>query len=397
MDTFLIMNLPFPIVLDILSRLPIKYLLRCMSVCKLWFSFRHDSEFIKLHFTKSMIHPPSGLLLHPLRTPNNETSSLLIVTPDVGVWNAKHISINLDLTQEKLLIVGSCNGFLCLTTGRADTIWLCNPITKQSMELPTSQGYNPITKKMMEMKLFTYTTNPSSNDIITSTVGFGFDSLSNEYKVVRLSLNKNRDVTYCEIITVGAENSSWRFLDFPESLRYLHQTDPVLLDGTLYWLIENSSLRHEYILAFDIHSEKFWIIDQYPLQEYGERLSLIQIDGSLGLIDCYSEALVIWLIKGSKSMGFSFTLLTTYDISGVICLDDHYTFVANFGRDTFLLSVLKGVFAQKIPVDIESSLVVYSPVVKKQNLSVQVGPWKSKCLQGHWIAPTFKSLPGSGF
>ncbi|GMP53762.1 hypothetical protein CsSME_00019136 [Camellia sinensis var. sinensis] len=62
-DCQMIPELPTHIVFDILSRLPIKTLFNCRSVCKLWLSLiSSDPQFAKLHLSRS--HP--SLLFKPI-------------------------------------------------------------------------------------------------------------------------------------------------------------------------------------------------------------------------------------------------------------------------------------------------------------------------------------------
>ncbi|XP_042500549.1 F-box protein At5g49610-like isoform X1 [Macadamia integrifolia] len=400
----MIMNLPRDIIFEILSRLPIESLLQCMSVCKLWSTFRYDSNFIDLHHTKSIMHRPPTLVLitsSPME-PKDKLSSILTVSPDReggggggDCRKAKPIPLGFELEGNCLDIMGSCNGFICIAEREGlGLICLCNPITRERFMLPKSHRILPRT---------------FSNSRPINSVGFGFDSVSKKYKVVRALYYTNcydKVTRYCEIITVG-EESSWRKLEFPNmSVQDQHvcgrdlygyileqyETHPVLLDGTLYWLIENHNFdsdNGEYILALDIDSEKFWTIDCCPPpRKCRERRSLIQMDGSLAIVDYAFTyrlsiwSMDIWLLKGSKTMGFSFTL-TTYDMER---WGARFSVMAKYGQDAFLLRVWKF-----MKPGVETSLLLYSPLKKQKVLYVQE-TWKSERLLGNWIVPTLKSL-----
>ncbi|XP_042499675.1 putative F-box protein At3g20705 [Macadamia integrifolia] len=378
---WMIMNLPRDIIFDILCRLPIESVLQCMSVCKLWSTFRYDSYFINLHFTQSMMHPPTTLVLRPslLISPNDNLtrmSSLLMVSPDGeagGEWKARCIPMGFELSGSYLDIVGSCNGILCIASveGANGQICLFNPITRQRFMLPKSHLFLPPT-----------------NSRPMNIIGFGVDSLTMKYKVIRVSELPNKDFRCCEIITVG--ESSWRKLEgFPRLPQNRYMTDTVFLNGTFYW--PTHYLDHpygDYILGIDVDTEKSWTIDDCCPQSRVAivRRSLIQIDGSLAIIDYhkYSMAVDVWLIKGGKTMGFSFTL-TTYDMSGIYHWGRIYSVMAKYGDDIFLLNILRYVKGKP-----QISLLLYSPVKKQQYLYVEGGLWNLRL--GNWMVPSLKAL-----
>ncbi|XP_042477519.1 putative F-box protein At1g47790 [Macadamia integrifolia] len=381
-------NLPRDIIYEILSRLPIESVLRCMSVCKLWSTFPYDSYFIDLHFNKSMMHhrPPTLVLTTSSSLFHNKVSSQLMVSAEEGEggdWmKATHIPMgDFELLEgEYIDIVGSCNGFLCIVPWEGLVhICLYNPITRETMKLPKSHLVLPPT---------------NSSTKIVKAFGFGFGSLSKKYKVIVVyDLLDCKIIRYSEIITVG--ESSWRKLDVPTLSYDQLLADPVLLDGTLYWLIiiDNDDYSR-CVLALDIDSEKFWTIDCCPLpirRESIQRRYLVPMDGSLALIDYYAYTnpwrLDIWLLEGSKTMGFSFTL-TTYDMSELVRWGDLFTVIGKHGHDTFLLNVCR----------IENwdptlrSFILYSPTKKQQYFCVQGGLYESDLELRSWMVPSLKSL-----
>ncbi|KAJ4977693.1 hypothetical protein NE237_008473 [Protea cynaroides] len=326
-----------------------------------------------------------------------------------GDWKTREIPMDFELKScgigKNLEIVGSCNGSLCIARAQGShPVCLLNPVTRERMMLPKSQIILPPT-----------ISNPRY------CVSFGFDSLSNKYKVVKVYYEEEKfhgedDVFYdessdddddddeyviyekpvkgfCEIITVG--ESSWRELDCPRTLREnqeiygSHNSNPVFLDGTLYWLIDNSSrFKKIDILALDMDVEKFWSIKCPRLKEFRKRRSLLVVDGSLAIIDYH------------KTMGFSFNL-TTYDMSGLRLHLDHwgdFSVIAKLSHDTFLLQVQTMSWIVK-----ESWIVKKLRTVKKFQYSIVLySPTRQQCsfihgklnefLRPCWMVPTFKSL-----
>ncbi|CAL5336327.1 unnamed protein product [Camellia sinensis] len=120
----MIPELPTHIVFDILSRLPIKTLFNCRSVCKLWLSLiSSDPQFAKLHLSRS--HP--SLLFKPINR-IREPKKLHLVDLQIAPY-----------THPRINMLNSRNGLLCLCEpGTNDPIYVCNPI----LGLQTNGDYN---------------------------------------------------------------------------------------------------------------------------------------------------------------------------------------------------------------------------------------------------------------
>ncbi|KAJ4958414.1 hypothetical protein NE237_025525 [Protea cynaroides] len=311
-----------------------------------------------------------------------------------GEWKTREIPMVCHLKSSDFRnreIIVSCNGFLCITPIQGcGPVCLLNPITRERMMLPKSQ----------------LTLSPTLL-IPGYCVGFGFDLLSNKYKVVRVYYENHQAYSdgevrgFSEIITVG--ETTWRKLDSPEEFRktrllYGSYSNPVFLDGTLYWLTNNYSWlcsgKKVDILALDMDSEKFWSIEDCPSpRQFRNRRSLIIVDGSLAIIDYHSYydynpdslcSMEIWLLKGSKTMGFSFNS-TTYDMSGLLHPQnkwEDFFVIAKLDHDTFLLRM-------DLLEKNEYSIVLYSPE-RKQYSSVHES--SNKIFQHCWMMPTLRSL-----
>ncbi|KAI3943248.1 hypothetical protein MKW92_024912 [Papaver armeniacum] len=100
----------------------------------------------------------------------------------------------------------------------------------------------------------------------TPTYGFGFDPLTNNYKVLciwEISSRSafNREITrICEVLTVGGENQ-WRKIDEVPPVRLYGPPDGVYANGSIYWRNAGASFCNppadELIVAFDVGTEKF--------------------------------------------------------------------------------------------------------------------------------------------
>jgi len=139
-------KLPSCLIMDILSRLPIKTILNCRCVCKTWLHFISDSFFAKLHLERS----PTSLLLKTIsNNPESRNLQLVQITgKPLGlrfrvVEEIKFVP-GINLPYNDFLIQNSCNGLLCISQtfqdGSHDDIYLCNPILGEYISIPPAAG-----------------------------------------------------------------------------------------------------------------------------------------------------------------------------------------------------------------------------------------------------------------
>ncbi|KAK9663964.1 hypothetical protein RND81_14G009600 [Saponaria officinalis] len=114
---------------SILARLPVKQLIRFKSVSKQWYSTLSSPHFALAHFR--FPHPSSteSLLIR-----SNDNIKLLFFENgdhDTQIVSECKIEADFDVGDEKLLLVGSCNGLVCFgsISGCFFIIW--NPITRE--------------------------------------------------------------------------------------------------------------------------------------------------------------------------------------------------------------------------------------------------------------------------
>lgn len=119
-------NFPVDLIVDILSRLPVKPLVRFRCVSKPWCALIDDPDFIKLHLNRS-INTKSHLNLIL------NDCSLSSVNFD-SLDNATKLKSPLKWTDFGIEVLGSCNGLICLYNSEEDVcIW--NPSTRKHRKL----------------------------------------------------------------------------------------------------------------------------------------------------------------------------------------------------------------------------------------------------------------------
>jgi hypothetical protein len=122
-------SLPDEVILEILSRLPVKPLLRFRCVSKPWLALIDSPEFIKLHLKQS------------LKTNTN----LSLILSDGYLYSSDFDSLDRAIELDHPLktphygteILGSCNGLLCLSNKKED-VALWNPSTRKYKKLPVT-------------------------------------------------------------------------------------------------------------------------------------------------------------------------------------------------------------------------------------------------------------------
>ncbi|KAI3975087.1 hypothetical protein MKX01_025601 [Papaver californicum] len=244
------------IVVEILSRLPVRTLMRFKCVCKPWLSLiKHDSYFIDLHFTRSKLRPcctlaipritysyPSEGNYNLLIADLSETGRIAVGATPILHSVRKAVSLNYDV------ILKPVNGLICFRSIWPD-IGICvyNLSTRELS--PWIRTPSPIEK---------------TNVFHSRTYRFGFDPTTKEHKVICMWNDRFGDSDYVatQVMTVGT--NTWRLIDevLPKHIQDLEETS-VCANGSIYWITYDLfysrviSERKILIVAFDVGSEKF--------------------------------------------------------------------------------------------------------------------------------------------
>ncbi|XP_075673260.1 F-box/kelch-repeat protein At3g23880-like [Castanea sativa] len=252
-------RVPDDVVEDILARLPMKSLTRFRCVSKSCNSIITDPIFITKHLKLNLNQSESSM------STNTHNGYLLYTTMDSSSSSKELCTVvcNNDrtLTQvsrfeipsffDKYMIVGFCNGLFCLASRQKE---LCHIVYL----------WNPSIR--MFKKLVATRFNRKDNE--RAAIGFAYDSLNSDFKILRIVCNAmfNESQAEAEIYTLSSD--SWRKVEISmESLRGCAVTEPKL--GTIYcvwgpFTFYNGALHafastvgYSFILSFDISDESF--------------------------------------------------------------------------------------------------------------------------------------------
>lgn len=320
---------------DILFRLPTKFLIRCTSVSKPWKSIIKNSSFIRAHLSSKINacdQHGSLLLLHAcdlrrtrllLFGGHRKTSRGEATVEVYCLYYDNHAfdeyckigsqidcMVNPDPINGRFRVAGICDGLVCLA----------DDILSKAMKYII---WNPSIRKvvMLPRPAVTCITHGPFED----SIGFGFDAMTNDYKVVRLvTLESLEDEdgespTVAEIYSLAT--GSWRSLgSVAPPCRIYGIRRHTFFNGAIHWAVEhwkNAGAYYYFILAFDLGSESFREI-LMPKGTELHRIPRVSVSGdgkSLALFTRYNDendgtCLDIWVMK-EYCMHESWTKLIT--------------------------------------------------------------------------------------
>nr|BAQ18942.1 S7-locus linked F-box protein 1 [Petunia x hybrida] len=293
---------PEDVLIYILCKFRVKSLLRFKGVSRTWYSLVQSSTFINLHlnrttttrdefiiFSRSVRKEPNGFrnVLSILSSDNDD--DLNPVFPDL---DPPYLTFTEYYVYNKL--VGPCNGLIALTD--FEVIVLFNPATRNYMLLPPS----PACPKGFRRNF-------------RGGVGFGFDSIRNDYKFVRISeLCMDSDwipVEEQKVEVYDLSIDSWRELDHVDrqlpTVHWLPHFE-IFHMGSFHWYADTDT-DTMVILCFDMSTEIFRNVMMpdscngydgkcYSLKILNRSLTLICYPDPFSDSDPTQDSMVIWIM-----------------------------------------------------------------------------------------------------
>lgn len=235
--------LPFDIIFDILQGLPVKSLIRFKCVCKSWYYLIASSDFIKSYHNRSLGTNSNSFLIF---TPKHSGKSDLELAQCLWICRipGRH-QFSQDSLATKLYlpppflgdgffeVVGSCNGLICIRNSFC--LALINPSTRMFKFVPYFGRRS------------------------TQWYGFGYDSQSDDYKIVAIA--GWGFVVYS--LGTGLWGGPRCLGKFPS----IDEANGFLFNGRLHW----TSACRRLLLTFDLHYEE-WSAFSLPNCGHGDDL-----------------------------------------------------------------------------------------------------------------------------
>ncbi|CAN0857591.1 Putative F-box protein At1g32420 [Linum grandiflorum] len=285
------------VVTQILSRLPVKSLMRFKSVCKLWkLTIEQDSHFINLHRTRSQARPWQLFTIvfkNRKYSPGEPDYLFDFLLADLGcgdgvraasVHNSWSIRVSyIDTEDVGLLpfaatdVKGPVRELLCFV----------NIFNVRIYSISTRQFVTPWIRSAVSRSRY---------DKPCPICEFGFDPDTGEYKVILVwhdcRLGETLDAVICEVLTVGVD-SNWRVVDdvpHAATKREFMGLNSTYANGSIYWMYKGYYGSVSF-LAFDIGPEKFRTImipkvrpstlSMFPFELYPH---MMELDGCLTVV-----------------------------------------------------------------------------------------------------------------
>uniref|UniRef100_A0A2P2N047 F-box domain-containing protein n=1 Tax=Rhizophora mucronata TaxID=61149 RepID=A0A2P2N047_RHIMU len=369
-------SLPQEIIVEILSRLPVKSLCRFRCVSKSWLSLISSPQFAKTHLSLALknksfqsqrlrlIFSSNNLysaeyesignddydadgessvvafeIDYPLKDKSNGWCRLLGYGQDNLGWfkmsedeDDNPVTVKVDAPSSVnprnwVEFWGSCNGLVCIAPDE-DTLFLFNPTTGESKKIPDE---------------------PLSGAAGLGAHGFGYDSVSDDYKVVRIDGRTNVSV-------YSLRTDSWRRMGVFPYGDYVYDSG-TLLNGAVHWAVksgEGENAKYS-ISAFDLEKELF---QELPAPDVGDTDSEFVV-GALGKCLCmiHSRNYMhddFWVMR-KYGMGESWTRISislSYICMAPLCLTknggallviDGRLVLYNLEKDTYKFLIVHGI------------------------------------------------------
>ncbi|KAI4311064.1 hypothetical protein MLD38_036000 [Melastoma candidum] len=268
---------PDEVILQILARLPIKFLYRAKSVCKRWYNLSSCEYFVKVYDEASVRR---SMVLVEVSELSDSIPSFICVERS---WGVSELSLN--FLRDRIDVRSSCNGLLCCSSVPDKGVYyVCNPITREFKVLPRNRA-GPI--------------NPFHPSDEATLVGLACDVGSRTYSVVlagyRRMFGHRPDGSFVCFV-FDSRSDKWRKFISMRDDRFgqIHKNQGVFVSGAVHWLTDSPSC----ILAIDLQYDvcrKVCLPEQ--LNEHGHRIYLLELDGRLSVVEILENWMNIWVLK----------------------------------------------------------------------------------------------------
>ncbi|CAH8387217.1 unnamed protein product [Eruca vesicaria subsp. sativa] len=283
-------ELPFELVMEILTRLPTKSLMRYKSVSKLWLSLICSRYFtdrcLKVSSSSPSIYMWSfkNILLSSSSPSDSTTMSSFVIDQDLTIPAMEGYSVSQVF-----------RGLMCFINGPSAKIY--NTATRQLVTLP-----DIIAEHHKDKELFMY--------------HIGHDPVHDQYKVLcTVSTGQEGMGPYKSehwVLLLGGDGSSrWRKISSP-CQPHLPLTQRLSINGRVYYLAWVHVFR-SVLVSFDIRSEEISIFQELNDHVfYYEDTALIEYGGRVAILDHFvyekkKGEMELWVMDDTKK-----TIWSTY-------------------------------------------------------------------------------------
>ncbi|KAL3506372.1 hypothetical protein ACH5RR_031754 [Cinchona calisaya] len=287
LDTVISPSFPHELLVEILSRLPVKSLVKFKCVSRTWLSLISSSQFIKTHLeissNKDDFHH-RGMIFNypyapPISPPHLKQCSLQSALDAPSVNEVIGIDFSVNGRYALVWVVGCFDGLVCIASVR-NGLFLWNPSIRKSKKLPDMNvKYN------------------SGRSIL---FGFGYDKLNDDYKVVGIfCVFSGAAVSKTLVEVYSLKTDSWkRIEDFKGGFPFDFGK---YVNGKLHWATRNDfkSRKHSWkIVSLDLGNETYGEVERLDYGEGVDHWSFDVLGGCLSVLCNYKRIRAdVWVMK----------------------------------------------------------------------------------------------------
>ncbi|XP_028965056.2 F-box/kelch-repeat protein At3g06240-like [Malus domestica] len=294
------------LLVNILSTLPPKSLMRFKCVAKWWHALINDPRFVDKHLSHSLLDDQSTrVLLKRMLVPSTEDpngdkfqsvfsvltfDNVIVDDDDGGVHKCSTLSgiedVNIPLSMsleigddQSFHVIGHCDGIICLARPNSTKVLLWNPAIQEFRVLP-SETYSPdwFDEASFRDPHPWWLSMPYMplTDRFDDVLGLGYDPKSKDYKVVKIGFSgselhggtEHLIIHPPKVVVYTLGTNSWREIE-PYSLEtettfLWPETFQVYFKGMCYWI--GSEQQKEFADSYDV---------TYPEQEKIRRVIVL--------------------------------------------------------------------------------------------------------------------------
>lgn len=288
--------LPEELIVEILSRVPVKSLMRFRCVSTTWNFLIFHPTLVKLHLQRSSKNTHVLVRCRGIELFDEWFAACTMQ----GLFENPSSTIDDDcrLIDNHNLFVGSCHGLVCFIREEFEEycFWFWNPATRIMFE------DSPRLRSHSE-----YDLDPGNWGQQFLKFGFGYDELSDTYKVVLFLLDAKSENWEVKVHCLG--DKCWRNILTCPSFPILGERDGQFVDGSVNWLaIQKSGYFYGWrtvkvnqlvILSYDLNKDTYrYFLMPDGLSEVLVEPDLRVLNGCLCLsYDHKRTHLVVWIMR----------------------------------------------------------------------------------------------------
>nr|XP_027074291.1 putative F-box protein At5g52610 [Coffea arabica]XP_027074292.1 putative F-box protein At5g52610 [Coffea arabica]XP_027074293.1 putative F-box protein At5g52610 [Coffea arabica] len=373
-------QIPNDIIFDVLSRLPVKTLVRFCCICKFWQKLiTSDHGFIQSQLQNSVkrLTGYENVLLsscvgdspQDFTCKEDPNSQPIKFSKKLVTASEKSAGFRLYFKEDKFTMAGCCDGVICFVQFSKHNfnvnlefmIYLCNPALCQCRALPPGH---------YQGKFFSWDT----------IVSFFFDPVIHDYKVVKIIPKFSSFL----VEIYSPSSNTWKPLSLKISPCPQHILQrPLVHKGFPYWISQSQQDSSHLVLnVLDITQEKIRRIS-FPDRVRLQYANLILFQGSLSVFGCnFKHQNELWVMTEDKKGSISWTKqLVVPDISHAYPLSNRTTGITASGRQ----------FISSLGATVHS----YDPKNQKLEMHTEMllDGWRQKYVVADYVASLVSVIP----